>query len=81
MYDAPGLCGSIFTSCLSGIRAPGLPSWPGRVDRDPADHLGVVALVLGQPQDDVEPLLPLDHLGERPAPDGDLHHGLDVRRR
>ena len=55
-----------------------MPSWPGDVDRDPADDLGVVAQVLGQPQDDVVELLPLDHLREGPAADRHLDDGLDV---
>ena len=58
---------------------PRLAVGAGRVDRDPADDLGVVALAFGQSEHDVEELLSFDHPREGPAADGDLHDRLDVR--
>ena len=80
MYEAPGSCALIVASWESGIRADGLPLGQRRgVDRDPADDGRIVAERGRQPQDDVVELLPLDHLREGPAADGDLDHRLHVR--
>ena len=79
MYAAPGLCGSMCDQLLERNSRPRLAVRAGRIDRDPADDSGIVALAFGKPKHDVEELFALDHLRERPAADGDLHDGLDVR--
>ena len=78
MYAAPGFVRVDLGQLLQRNSRPGLAVRTGRVDRDPADDFGIVALVLGQPEHDVEELLPLDHLRERLAADRHLHHRLDV---
>ena len=57
---------------------PRLAVRAGRVDGNPANDFGIIALAFGKAEHDVEKLLALDHPGECAAADGDLHDGLDV---
>ena len=79
MYEAPGSWALTVASWESGIRARRLPLDGGlSLDGEPADDGRIVAQRGRQPQHDVVELLPLDHLRERTAADGDLDHRLDV---
>ena len=72
------MCGSIVGQLAERNPRARLAVRAGSIDRDPADHFRIVALAIGKSEHDVEELLALDHLRERPAADGDLDDGLDV---
>ena len=79
MYEAPGSCGLIVGQLRQRDPGAGLPLGRGGMSIGIRPiTVGSSRSVGGQPQDDVVELLPLDHLRERPAADGDLDHRLHV---